>query len=45
VPEGLALIEVAKGIDVRKDILAQMNFAPARVTEPLSIMDKRLFSH
>ena len=29
VPEGLMLTEVAKGIDVRRDILDQMAFAPA----------------
>jgi len=43
-PEGLVLAEVAKGIDVRRDILAQMNFAPARIAEPLAIMDAKLFA-
>jgi propionate CoA-transferase len=45
VPEGLMLTEAARGIDVRTDILAQMNFAPARIAEPLSLMDERLFLH
>jgi propionate CoA-transferase len=43
-PEGLVLTEVAKGIDVRRDILEQMNFAPARIAEPLATMDARLFA-
>jgi len=45
VPEGLELTEVAKGIDVRQDVLAQMQFAPTRIAEPLMTMDARLFSH
>jgi propionate CoA-transferase len=45
VPEGLELTEVAKGIDVRQDILAQMQFAPTRIAEPLITMDAQLFSH
>jgi propionate CoA-transferase len=38
---GLELIEVAPGIDVQKDILAQMEFAPV-VANPLP-MDERIF--
>jgi propionate CoA-transferase len=41
--EGLALIEVAKGIDVRRDVLEQMEFAPHRIAEPLPKMDAALF--
>jgi len=40
--DGPALIEVAEGIDVRRDVLSQMGFAP-KVAEPLRTMDKRLF--
>ena len=43
-PEGLILTEVAKGIDVRRDVLGQMNFAPARIAEPLATMDAKLFA-
>ncbi len=41
--EGLALVEVAKGVDVRRDILDQMEFAPSRIAEPLPAMDAALF--
>ncbi len=41
--EGLALVEVAKGIDVRRDVLDQMEFAPHRIAEPLPKMDAALF--
>jgi len=44
-PEGLALIEVAKGIDVKKDVLEQMNFQPHRIAEPLTTMAPDLFAH
>jgi propionate CoA-transferase len=43
-PEGLVLSEVAKGIDVRRDILEQMAFAPHRIADPLPIMEASLFS-
>lgn len=42
--DGLVLAEVAKGIDVRRDILDQMEFAPVRVLDPLPHMDKALFA-
>ena len=42
-PQGLALLEVAPGIDVRRDVLEQMDFAPARIAEPLTKMDIALF--
>ena len=44
VREGLTLTEVAKGIDVRPDILDQMAFAPAGVVDPLPFMESSLFS-
>ena len=43
-PEGLVLTEVAKGIDVRRDILDQMAFAPCRILDPLPTMEASLFS-
>ncbi|MDP2779293.1 MULTISPECIES: acyl CoA:acetate/3-ketoacid CoA transferase [Devosia] len=42
--EGLVLTEIAPGIDVRKDVLEQMQFAPARIAEPLARMDVAHFS-
>lgn len=39
--EGLELIEVAPGVDIERDILARMDFAPI-VREP-KLMDARLF--
>src|SRR5690606_22094175 len=44
VPEGLILTEVAPGIDVRRDVLEQMEFAPWKVADDLKPMDARLFS-
>jgi propionate CoA-transferase len=41
--DGLVLTEVAKGIDIRRDILEQMEFAPRRISEPLQHMDANLF--
>jgi propionate CoA-transferase len=43
-PEGLALTEAAKGIDIRGDILDQMSFAPYRIADPLPAMDASLFA-
>lgn len=43
-PEGLALIEIAKGIDVRRDVLGQMEFEPNRIADPLPFMDAALFA-
>ncbi|MEM8575372.1 MAG: malonate decarboxylase subunit alpha [Pseudomonadota bacterium] len=40
-PEGLELIEVAPGIDIDRDILAQMDFTPL-IQKPMP-MDRRLF--
>jgi len=41
--DGLVLAEVAPGIDVAKDVLAQMEFAPVRIDHPLPLMDIALF--
>lgn len=41
--EGLALVEVAPGIDIRRDVLEQMDFAPYRIAEPLTRMRSDLF--
>ncbi len=41
-PDGLELIEVAPGIDVERDIIAQMDFKPIVRDEP-EIMDARIF--
>jgi propionate CoA-transferase len=43
--EGLVLTEIAKGVDVRRDILEQMEFAPARIVDRPRIMDDALFAH
>lgn len=41
-PEGLLLTEVAPGVDVRKQILDQMDFAPL-MPHPPKLMDKEIF--
>ncbi|ALG69220.1 acyl CoA:acetate/3-ketoacid CoA transferase [Beggiatoa leptomitoformis] len=41
-PEGMLLIEIAPGVDVDKDILANMDFKPL-IAHDLCEMDKRLF--
>ena len=40
--EGLTLIEIAKGVDLQKDILDQMDFMPV-IPDDLRFMDPRLF--
>jgi propionate CoA-transferase len=40
--EGLELLEIAPGVDLAKDILAQMDFAPI-MREPPRLMDERIF--
>jgi propionate CoA-transferase len=42
-PEGLELIEIAPGVDLQKDILDQMDFAPVMHAAPV-LMDSRIFS-
>jgi propionate CoA-transferase len=41
--EGLALTEVAPGVDIEREILAQMEFKPIIRREPF-IMDRRIFA-
>jgi len=40
--KGLELLEIAPGIDLQKDILAQMEFKP-QLSSPLKTMDTRIF--
>ncbi|MDR1203891.1 MAG: acyl CoA:acetate/3-ketoacid CoA transferase [Peptococcaceae bacterium] len=40
--EGVALIEIAPGVDLEKDILGQMGFRP-RVSGPVKVMDDCIF--
>jgi acyl CoA:acetate/3-ketoacid CoA transferase len=42
-PEGLTVVEIAPGIDVEKDVLAQAAI-PLKVSPELEIMDARLFT-
>lgn len=42
-PDGLELVEVAPGIDIERDVLAQMEMKPA-VSGSLALMDPRLFT-
>jgi propionate CoA-transferase len=41
--DGMALIEVAPGIDIEADILAQMEFSPV-INDTPALMDARIFS-
>lgn len=41
-PEGVELREIAPGVDLEKDILAQMDFKPM-VSKELKVMDERIF--
>jgi acyl CoA:acetate/3-ketoacid CoA transferase len=41
-PEGLTVIEVAPGVDLKRDVLGQAD-VPLRVSEALKVMDERLF--
>lgn len=43
VETGLELIEIAPGVDIEKDVLQQMDFAPS-VSTDLKLMDSRIFS-
>ena len=40
--EGMMLVEIAKGIDLQKDILAQMEFKPL-IADDLKIMDTSIY--
>ncbi|MBN3781471.1 propionate CoA-transferase [Burkholderia sp. Ac-20345] len=44
-PDGLVLTEVAKGIDVQRDVLEQMEFRPKRIAEKLKLMEAELFAN
>ena len=41
-PEGLTLTEIAPGMDLEKDIIAQMEFKP-HIAKDLKLMDARIF--
>ena len=41
--DGIMLIEVAPGIDIDKDVLAQMEFKPL-ISKQIKIMDPDIFS-
>jgi len=41
--DGLVLAEIADGVDVRRDVLERMAFAPTRILDPLPKMEQRLF--
>lgn len=41
--DGLCLVEVADGVDVERDILKNMEFAP-RISDKLKTMDSRIYS-
>ena len=40
--DGLELVEIAHGVDLERDILAQMDFVP-KISESLKTMDPRIF--
>ena len=40
--KGLELVEIAPGVDLEKDIIAQMDFVP-HISPELKQMDKRIF--
>ncbi|KIC07692.1 propionate CoA-transferase [Leisingera sp. ANG-M1] len=42
--DGLELVEIAPGIDLQRDVLDQMEFAPSRIVDPLPLMDAALFA-
>ncbi len=41
--DGLELVEIAPGIDLQKDVLELMDFAPVRIANPLPMMDEAHF--
>jgi len=43
-PRGVVLTEIAPGIEIERDILAQMEFPPVSVATPPALMDAALFT-
>jgi propionate CoA-transferase len=43
-PEGLVLIEIAPGVDVRRHVLERMEYSPVHILDPLPQMDPAFFS-
>jgi propionate CoA-transferase len=43
--QGLVLTELARGVDLKRDVIEQMEFPPAHIAEPLKPMDDALFAH
>ncbi|MEM5458710.1 acyl CoA:acetate/3-ketoacid CoA transferase [Paraburkholderia phytofirmans] len=43
-PDGLELVEIAPGIDLQRDIVSQMGFAPV-IKSPPRLMDARIFDN
>jgi propionate CoA-transferase len=43
-PDGLELIEIAPGVDLQRDIVSQMGFAPI-IKSPPHLMDARIFDN
>ena len=41
-PDGLELVEIAPGVDLQRDIISQMGFAPI-INSPPRLMDTRIF--
>jgi len=41
--DGLILTEVARGVDIKRDVLEQMEFAPTKIVEPTPLMKDELF--
>jgi propionate CoA-transferase len=43
-PDGLELVEIAPGVDLQRDIVSQMGFAPV-IKSPPRLMDARIFDN
>lgn len=41
--DGLVLLEIAPGMDLKRDLLDQMEFLPVRIADPLPLMDATFF--
>ncbi len=42
--DGFELIEIAPGVDLQRDVLDQMEFAPVRIAAPLPFMPSEIFT-